>query len=79
MFARECLQGAMGKDVLYDTMNREDLNWRKFHEQVAHKAVQTFKTSGKKAYAVDDTVAQRFGKKMRRVSRAISIIPADGI
>ena len=22
MFARECLQGAMGKDVLYDTMNR---------------------------------------------------------
>ena len=31
MFARECLQGGMGKDVLDDTMNREDLNWRKNH------------------------------------------------
>ncbi|MDD2659277.1 MAG: hypothetical protein PHY54_06280 [Methylococcales bacterium] len=79
MFARECLQGAMGKDVLYDTMNREDLNWRKFHEQVAHKTVQTVKTSGKKAYVVDDTAAQRFGMKPVRVSRAISTIPADGI
>ena len=68
MFARECLQGSMGKDVLYDTMNREDLNWRKFHEQVTYKAVQAFKPSGKKAYVVDDTVAQRFGKKMPGIS-----------
>jgi len=68
LFARECLQGAMGKDVLYDTMNREDLNWRKFHEQVTYKAVQAFKPSGKKAYVVDDTVAQRFGKKMPGIS-----------
>jgi SRSO17 transposase len=68
MFARECLQGGMGKDVLYDTMNREDLNWRKYHEQIAHKTVQTFKTSGKKAYVVDDTVEQRFGKKMPGIS-----------
>jgi SRSO17 transposase len=68
MFARECLQGTMGKDVLYDTMNREDLNWRKVHEQVAHKTVQTLKASGKKAYVVDDTVAQRFGKKMPGIS-----------
>jgi len=68
MFARECLQGAMSKDVLYDTMNREDLNWRKFHEQVAHKTVQTLKTSGKKAYVVDDSVKPRFGKKMPGIS-----------
>jgi len=68
MFARECLQGSMGKDVLYDTMNREDLNWRKFHEQIAHKTVQALKPSGKKAYVVDDTVAQRFGKKMPGIS-----------
>ena len=27
MFACDSLQG-MGKDVLYDTLNREDLNWR---------------------------------------------------
>jgi SRSO17 transposase len=68
MFARECLQGSMGKDVLYDTMNREDLNWRKFHEQVAHKTIQTFKASGKKAYVVDDSVKPRFGKKMPGIS-----------
>ncbi len=43
MFARECLQDSMGKDVLYDTMNREDLNWRRFHEQVAQKTIQTLK------------------------------------
>jgi SRSO17 transposase len=64
MFARDCLQGTMGKDVFYDTMNREDLNWRKFHEQISHKTVRALKPSGKKAYVVDDTVAQRFGKKM---------------
>ena len=68
MFARDCLQDSMGKDVLYDTMNREDLNWRKFHEQVAYKTVQTFKASGKKAYVVDDSVKPRFGKKMPGIS-----------
>ena len=68
MFARDCLQDTLGKDVLYDTMNREDLNWRKFHEQVAHKTVQTLKASGKKAYVVDDSIKQRFGKKMPGIS-----------
>ena len=57
MFARECMQGALGKDVRYATMNREDLNWRKYHGQVAHKTVQAFKEPGKKAYVVDDSVA----------------------
>jgi len=68
MYARDCLQDTMGKDVLYDTMNREDLNWRKFHEQVAHKTVQILNASGKKAYVVDDSVKQRFGKKMPGIS-----------
>jgi DDE superfamily endonuclease len=68
MFARECLQGGMGKDVLYDTLNREDLNWRKYHGQVAYKTIQVFKADGKKAFVVDDTVAQRFGKKMPGIS-----------
>jgi hypothetical protein len=68
MFARECMQGALGKDVRYATMNREDLNWRKYHGQVAHKTVQAFKAPGKKAYVVDDSVAQRFGKKMPGIS-----------
>jgi len=68
MFAREGLQGAMGKDVFYDTINREDLNWRNFHGQAAVKTLQTFKAPGKKAFVVDDTVAQRFGKKMPGLS-----------
>ena len=76
--SRDCLQDSIGKDVLYDTMNREDPNGRKFHEQVAHKTIQSLKASGKKAYVVDDTVEQRFGKKMPGIS-SLSIIPADGI
>ena len=78
MFTREGLQGSMSKDVLYDTMNREDLNWRKLHQQVAYKATSGFKAVGKKAFVLDDTVKQRFGKKMPGYP-AISIIPADGV
>lgn len=68
LFAREGLQGAMGKDVLYDTMNREDLNWRKYHEQIGYQAVREFKTARSKAFVVDDSIGQRFGKKMPGVS-----------
>ncbi|MDP3931200.1 MAG: transposase, partial [Methylococcaceae bacterium] len=68
MFAREGLQGAMGKDVFYDTINREDLNWRHLHRQTAAKTLQTFKAPGKKAFVVDDTIAGRFGKKMPGIS-----------
>jgi hypothetical protein len=67
MFSRDSLQG-MGKDVLYDTMNREDLNWRKCHELIAYKAVRSFRTGIKKAFVVDDSVVQRFGKKMPGIS-----------
>ena len=67
MFARDSLQG-MGKDVLYDTMNREDLNWRKCHELIAYKATQSFRKGIKKAFVVDDSVVQRFGKKMPGIS-----------
>ncbi len=67
MFARDSLQG-MGKDVLYDTLNREDLNWRKYHEQIAYKAVRTFQGAVKKAFVVDDSVILRFGKKMPGIS-----------
>jgi SRSO17 transposase len=67
MFARDSLQG-MGKDVLYDTLNREDLNWRKCHELIAYKAVMSFRRDIKKAFVVDDAVKQRFGKKMPGIS-----------
>jgi len=68
MFARDSLQSCMGKDVLYDTLNREDLDWRKVHRQTAYKAVRELQASGKKAYVVDDSIVQRFGKKMPGVS-----------
>ena len=68
LFAREGLQGAMGKDVLYDTMNREDLNWRKYHEQIGDQAVRGFKTARTKAFVVDDSIGQRFGQRMLGVS-----------
>lgn len=67
MFAGDSLQG-MGKDVLYDTLNREDLNWRKCHEQIAGKAVRSFQTKSQQAFVVDDSVIQRFGKKMPGIS-----------
>ncbi|MCK5359424.1 MAG: transposase [Gammaproteobacteria bacterium] len=67
MFARDSLLG-MGKDVLYDTMNREDLNWRKCHELIAYQAVTSFRKGIKKAFVVDDSVIQRFGKKMPGIS-----------
>ncbi len=67
MFARESLQG-MGKDVLYDTMNREDLNWRSCHTLIADKAVKSLRREIKKAFVVDDSIVQRFGKKMPGIS-----------
>jgi len=76
MFARECLQDSMGKDVLYDTMNREDLNWRKFHEQVAHKTVQSLKYLAKKPMLLMILWSNVLARRCR-VYRAISIIPAD--
>lgn len=67
MFAREDLQG-IGKDVLYDTLNREDLNWRRHHEHIACKAVQTFRSTGKKAFVLDGAIVRRFGRKMPGIS-----------
>jgi len=68
LFARESLQGSVGKDVLYDTMNREDLSWRQYHAHIAKKAVGLLKTSGKRAFVIDDTLVRRFGRKMPGVS-----------
>jgi hypothetical protein len=58
----------MGKDVLYDTINRKDLNWRNLHRLASARTIQSFKAPGKKAFVVDDTIAQRFGKKMPSIS-----------
>ena len=67
MFAREGLLQGMGKDVLYDTLNREDLNWRRHHEQVARKVLSSYQVKDS-AFVVDDTVVRRFGHKMPGIS-----------
>jgi len=63
--------GAKNKDVLYDQLKREDLNWRKLHYQVVKKTLvkkQSVK-SQIKAYIVDDSVKVRKGNKLEGVSR----------
>lgn len=68
MFARDSVQSSLGKDVLYDTLNREDLNWRSCHSRVAQKATRSLPATGRKALVLDDSIRQRFGKKMPGVS-----------
>ena len=67
MFSRDSLQG-MGKDVLYDTMNREDLNWRSCQTLIADNVVKSLRRTIQKAFVVDDSIVQRFGKKMSGIS-----------
>ncbi|UVS59990.1 MULTISPECIES: transposase [Nitrosomonas] len=67
MFTREGLLQGMGKDVLYETLNRQDLNWRKHHKQVARKALSSYQAKDSR-FVVDDTVVRRFGYKMPGIS-----------
>jgi len=61
MFARESLQtfSQARKDALYDVMNREDLNWRQLHFQVAKEAIRKGKAGDPKAFVVDDSIQVR--------------------
>ncbi|WP_243641052.1 transposase [Parashewanella spongiae] len=56
------------KDVLYDLLNREDLNWRKLQLYTAKKLIKQEGKSKVRAFVVDDSVKQRRGKKMPGVS-----------
>jgi SRSO17 transposase len=73
MFSRDSLQSFADarKDVIYDFLKREDLNWRGFHTQVARRVYQdhNLKECRIKAFVVDDSVKSRRGKKMGGVSR----------
>jgi len=73
LFARDSLQGFADarKDVIYDFLKREDVNWRGLHRQIARKVYQDhhLKDSRIKAFVVDDSVKIRTGKKMGGVSR----------
>lgn len=58
------------KDVLYDTLKREDINWREFNLQVAQRvyAEHSLNRSRVRAFVLDDSIKQRRGKKLEGVS-----------
>jgi hypothetical protein len=72
MFSRK----AMGmfsrakKDVMYDLLKREDVNWRVLNLQTAKGVYQqhTLGQSRIRAFVVDDSIKTRCGKKMEGVS-----------
>jgi len=70
MFSTDAMQSFCfaKKDALYDLMNREDLNWRKLNIDAACKAVKDHQIKGDKALVLDDSIKQRYGKKMPGVS-----------
>ena len=73
MFARDMMQcfGVKNKDVLYDQLKREDLNWRSLHYHIVKKVIHKEKIHQApiRAYVVDDSVKERKGKKLEAVSR----------
>ena len=66
----ECF-GVKNKDVMYDQLKREDLNWRKLQYQLVKSVIreENLKKSKITAYIVDDSVKVRKGKKLEAVSR----------
>jgi len=73
MFSRDLMHcfGQKNKDVLYDQLRREDLNWRDLHYQTVKKVIIREKMHKKpiRAYVIDDSVKERKGKKLEAVSR----------
>ena len=70
-FARESLHTVSGadKDAWYTVMNREDLDWRRFHRAVALQAMRAMRPSkGPSAWVLDDSIKIRPGLKMPGVS-----------
>ena len=58
------------KDVMYDLLKREEINWRKLNTQTAKAVYQQNKLhrSRVKAFVLDDSIKIRKGKKMEGVS-----------
>ena len=58
------------KDVMYDLLKREDIDWRGLNLKVAKTVYQqrNMASSGYKVYVLDDSVKKRRGKKMEGVS-----------
>ena len=58
------------KDVLYDTLKREDINWREFNMQVARRVYEqhSLDKSRTRVLVLDDSIKVRRGKKIEAVS-----------
>ena len=72
VFARQSLQvfSTAKKDVMYDLLKREDIDWRNLNIGVAKTIYQKRDVSSSriKAYVLDDSIKKRRGKKMEGVS-----------
>ena len=70
MFFRKALARGRKKDVMYDTLKREDVNWRVLNLKTAKSNYQQ-KTLGQsriRAFVLDDSIKTRCGKEMEGVS-----------
>lgn len=72
VFAKQSLRvfSAAKKDVMYELLKREDIDWRQLNSGVAKAVYQQQKVSlsRTKAYVLDDSIKKRRGKKMEGVS-----------
>lgn len=59
-----------GKDVLYDFLKRQSINWRGYRRHVAKQFIKTHKLDKEiiRAATFDDTIKHRRGKKVNAVS-----------
>lgn len=72
MFSRKALGifSESKKDVMYDLLKREDINWRELNIQTAKEVYQANQLAGSqiKAFVLDDSIKARRGKKMEGVA-----------
>jgi len=72
VFAKQSLRvfSSAKKDVMYDLLKREDIDWRSLNSGVAKTIYrqQDLSSSRVKAYVLDDSIKTRRGKKMEGVS-----------
>lgn len=72
MFSRQALNvfSQAKKDVMYDLLKREDVNWRGLNIQTAKEVYRQHKLDGSptKVFVLDDSIKKRKGKKIEGVS-----------
>jgi DDE superfamily endonuclease len=72
MFSRKALGvfSQAKKDVMYDLLKREDINWRELNSQTAKEVYRQNKLGNSRirAFVLDDSIKTRKGKKMEGVS-----------